>query len=87
MYINLEELARMEKASYLLPDPGGEVARSLITEARRFRLFGVRILNETSDPHVKHLIHLALYDSPYIKDFSETNTPSSLEETNGSQTY
>lgn len=62
------------KASYLLPDPGGEVARSLITEARRFRLFGVRIL-------------LALYDSPYIKDFSETNTPSSLEETNGSQTY
>ena len=68
MYINLEELARMEKASYLLPDPGGEVVRSLIAESRRFRLIGVRILNETTDPQVKNLIHLALYDSPYTKD-------------------
>ena len=50
MYINLEELTRMEKASYLLPDPGGEVVRSLIAESRRFRLIGVRILNETTDP-------------------------------------
>ena len=66
MHINIEELVRMEKASYLLPDPGGEVARQLISELKRFRPLNLRVLHETNDPHIKNLVHEALYAEPHM---------------------
>ncbi len=36
--ISIEQLKKMEKCSYLLPDPGGEVVRELIIELLRIKV-------------------------------------------------